>query len=199
MPSRSPLPSALRNRPFTVAQATEAGVPAHRMFASDLARPFHGVRVDARLPENFRGRCEALSARLKPEQFFSHTTAARLHGLPLPFRLEREGEIHVSSFAPVRPPRVVGVIGHSARRDRVEVVEANGLRVVSASVAWCQLSGVLTLDELIVAGDRLLGRPRADRHTRRDRCGGVGIRPIPWLETPPGGPVTDTRAGGVAT
>ena len=130
------------------------------MFALDLARPFHGVRVDARWAASFGSRCEAMAARMKPEHFVSHATAARLHGLPLPVRLERELDVHVSSFAPVRPPRVVGVVGHSANPARVAIVEADGLRAVSPSLAWCQLSATLTLDELIVAGDRLLGRPR---------------------------------------
>ena len=161
MTRRCPLPSDLTHRPFTVSEAIAAGVPAHRMFSHDLARPFHGVRVDARWPDDYLSRCEALSARLKPEHFFSHMTAARLHGFPLPVRLQRERELHVSSFAPVRPPRVTGVVGHSANRARTAVVEVNGLRAVSVSLAWCQLAPVLTLDELIVAGDRLLGRPRA--------------------------------------
>ncbi len=32
--------------------------------------------------------------------------------------------------------------------------------MVSAALAWCQVSATLTLDELVAAGDRLLGRPR---------------------------------------
>ena len=155
------LPTEFRQRPFTVAEAIAAGVPVHHTFAPGLDRPFHGVRVDARWPWDRRRRCQALHARLKPEHFFSHSTAAQLHGLPLPARLHRETRLHVSAWAPVRPPRIVGVIGHSANRERVSVVELSGLRVVGASLAWCQLAPILTLDELIAAGDRLLGRPRA--------------------------------------
>ena len=160
MTRRSPLPSALRTRPFTVAEAIGAGIAPSRLFGTDLSRPFHGVRVDSRFPEDLGSRCAALAVRLRPEHFFSHTTAARLHGLPLPLQLQRAVELHVSSFAPVRPPRVGGVVGHAANRARATIVEWNGLRVVSAALAWCQLSPELTLDQLILAGDRLLGRPQ---------------------------------------
>ncbi|NEN06971.1 hypothetical protein G3T36_13990 [Diaminobutyricibacter tongyongensis] len=105
-------------------------------------------------------RCSALALVLKPDHFFSHVTAARLHGLPLPRRLEQDTTIHVSSFAPTRAPRRAGVVGHRAERSRVKVGRIAQLPLALPAYAWCQLASILSLDELIAAGDRLAGMSR---------------------------------------
>jgi very-short-patch-repair endonuclease len=126
------------------------------MRGPDLARPFTGVRtVEPAI--TVMERCRAYQARMRPSQFFSHQTAASIHGIPLPRRCE-SGPIHVSSPGSEDAPRTRGVIGHTVRPGLVAVVTVDGLPVVSPVEAWCQLATALTIDELVIAGDRLLAR-----------------------------------------
>jgi hypothetical protein len=100
----------------------------------------------------------AYAARMPSGHFFSHGTAARLHGIPLPWQLQQEMLVHVSVIKPARSPRVGGVAGHTVdARPRVIIID--GLVVLDPVETWCQLAPLLSLDDLIAAGDRLLGLP----------------------------------------
>lgn len=107
---------------------------------------------------------------MAPGQYFSHTTAARLWGLPLPTSARTDPRLHVSTAG--REPTRRGVVGHRITAVR-DVRFHLGLPLVAPSDAWCELAAVtiprtsdrpsttrrLTVDELILAGDRLLGWP----------------------------------------
>lgn len=54
-----------------------------------------------------------------------------------------------------------GIVGHTVQPGLATVVLAAGLRVASPADTWCELSTALTVDELVVAGDRLLARQEA--------------------------------------
>lgn len=149
------LPHQLRLAPFHVSEARDAGVSSARLRARDLTAPFHGVRTTAP-PRTLLERCHAYAARMHAEHWFSHATAARLWGLPLPARILRETRLDVS--APGREPHGRGVIGHRAST-RPDLGFFDGLPVLAPADAWCQLAGMVDSDELIVAGDRLLGWP----------------------------------------
>ncbi|MFE5670547.1 hypothetical protein ACFQ58_02960 [Agromyces sp. NPDC056523] len=88
---------------------------------------------------------------------FSHATAARLWGLPLPD--EHPLPLHVSAPAPLRQPRVAGVVGHRLGKD-IRVGRIRALPVVAVADAWCQLATTLAHDDLVAAGDRIIGWPR---------------------------------------
>lgn len=151
----APLPPALAGRAFRVDEAQEAGVSRSRTRVSDLDVPFRGVRAP-RGHTDFRARCEAYAVRMPVSQHFSHGTAARLLGLPLPPWIERDPTIHVTAVA-AREPRVRGVAGHLAAEQRA-VVEVSGLRVSAAVDTWCALASALSLDDLVVLGDALVRR-----------------------------------------
>ncbi|MBM7502821.1 endonuclease domain-containing protein [Agromyces aurantiacus] len=155
MARRGPLPLDFRLAPFHVSEASARGVSLSRLRAADLVRPFRGVRATS-APETVLDRCNAYAARMPAEHWFSHATAAQLWGLPLPARLERDGRVHVSSSG--REPEVVGVVGHRIRR-RPHVRRHRGLSVLGPAETWCQLGSVLTVDELVEAGERLIGWP----------------------------------------
>ncbi|MHC5797394.1 hypothetical protein ACVXZ4_14675 [Lacisediminihabitans sp. FW035] len=91
------------------------------------------------------------------DEFFSHITAAKLYGIPLPRHLEELPVLHVSVHEPAFPPRVRGVIGH-----RLSVPIAPRLhgsfRTVSPARTFTQLAAVLAHDDLVVAGDFLVRR-----------------------------------------
>lgn len=153
------LPTALAIAPFAVADADSNGVSRARLRARDLNRPFRGVRVPISLLSNatdeqkFARLCDAFQTKLPKRWFFSHATAARIMGIPVPLRLELM-EVHVSSLVPHERPRGIRVKGHSA--PRATIIHFNGRPVREPSELWCELASVLTLDELIQAGDRLL-------------------------------------------
>lgn len=172
MSRAAPLPPELGGS-FAVQEARRAGVSRSRTRASDLVAPFHGVRI-ARGDLDHESLCRAYAARMARGHVFSHTTAARLWGLPLP-RLDDAALVHVSAPSGSRPPRGRRVAGHRLGVSiRTDVIR--GLAVVSAGDAWCQLSARLGLDALVAAGDRLIGWPRplmamSEVHAAIDRYG----------------------------
>ena len=157
MNQRSPLPDPFSRMPFSTQQAAARGVPRSRLRSQDLTRPFHGVRASgASATMSIVERAEAYAPLLRADQFFSHTTAAALHGMRMPTSFDEEA-IHVSSIAPTRAPRGKGVIGHQAAD--APVVWSNGrIRASSPADTWIALGSSLPLDDLIVMGDGLISR-----------------------------------------
>jgi hypothetical protein len=156
MPQPAPLPPELVGRPFSIYEAELCGVSRKRIRASDLITPFRGVR-DVPGRDEILQRCAAYAVRMPPDQFFSHVTAARLHGIPLPSRLSGESNLHVTSVTS-RQPRALGVVGHLDRDGRTVVCDLRSLRVAAPLDAWRALSPILSVRELVVAGDALVCR-----------------------------------------
>lgn len=167
MKTKQALPTLL-GQSFSVEAAYDRGVGRARLRGEDLQRPFRGVRVrEAALDpgeDRFQAasrrelaRIDALAQRLVPGQFFSHRSAARIWGVPLP-HLE-EPELHAGAVAPVRAPRIRTVHGHRIVLERCRPEQRNGYPVSSAATTWAAL-GDLTLAELVAAGDHLARRYR---------------------------------------
>ncbi|GAA1964630.1 hypothetical protein [Agromyces allii] len=91
-------------------------------------------------------------------QVFSHVTAAVLLGLPLPLAVECDARVHVTALEGGRAPRRSGVAGYSTT-GHPPVRQVRGLRVLAPADAWCSLAGRLQHDDLVAAGDRLVGLP----------------------------------------
>ncbi|SIS18553.1 Protein of unknown function [Microbacterium sp. RURRCA19A] len=162
---RSPLPSDL-GVAFDVASARRAGVTSGRLFARDLAAPFHGIRVRADEEcTTLLQRCRAYAPRLRGLQFFSHTTAAAVWELPLPLHTTRD--LHVSASPPAREPRTSGVIGHRIRMDAAGLTLRSGLPVPTAAETWAQLGGMVPVGALVTAADAILTRGDADAEDLR--------------------------------
>lgn len=87
---------------------------------------------------------------------FTHVTAARLHGLPLPLELERRWAIDVSFPAPFRAPDIRGVRGHRLTGLDVSVAQRFGLPVTNLTRTWCDLSSLVELPDLVVLGDAII-------------------------------------------
>lgn len=126
-----------------------------------MTRPFHGVRAVG-LDDTTLDRCLAFAPSLLEGQFFSHTTALRLWGIPVP--APADARLHVSVRFPRTPPRGRGIAGHALRRAgwRLHL----GLPAAGPASAWRQSAALLDLDALVAAADALLGGPR-DRTGRR--------------------------------
>lgn len=155
MPRLQPLPGDLGRRPFRVADAAARGVNAERLRRSDLAAPVHGVRVAVGTDE-FQSFVEALALVMRPDQFFSHTTAARLWAAPLPRSVQDGRSVHVSTRAEGPRMRRRDVIAH--RLSVADVTESDGLRLSAPAAAWAQCAALLGLRALVAVGDHFVGR-----------------------------------------
>lgn len=111
--------------------------------------------------------------------FFSHTTAAALWGMPLPFI--PGDSIHVSANPPAREPRTRGIIGHRLRMPEDGLTLIEGFPVPTPAQTWAQLGGMLRSDDLIAAGDWIIahGDPLTDlieAAERSRRRGAIALR-----------------------
>lgn len=152
-----PLPETLSHRPFTVAEALEHGVTPGRLRAGDLEKAVWGVR--AALPHGrLMDLCLLLSARIPAHAFFSHTTAALLWGVPLPWILERDVRPHVSVAAPHHALHSAGLHGHHLHIVPSDIETVGGIRRSSPARTWCDLGALLSLGDLVAAADHLVRR-----------------------------------------
>jgi hypothetical protein len=161
----SELPAGLGAAPFSRAAALALGVSPRRLRAGDLDSPFYGIRQFVDAADDIAWKCRAYRERMRPDAAFSHGTAARLLGLPLPLYLPGLS-LDVSIPRGHRPATGAGVVGHEvarrlwAVRDLVHRDFARDamfvLPIVSAALMWCQLADSLDLDDLVAVGDALV-------------------------------------------
>lgn len=90
------------------------------------------------------------------DAFFCSVTAARLMGLPLPFRLERDPRIHVAVPSPRHASTARGVVGHKVKLAGDDVRQWHGLPLSSPARTWCELGAELPLADLVAVGDYLV-------------------------------------------
>ena len=157
MPRRIPLPPKLVAAPFTARDAAAEGLSRGRLRSVDVTRVFRGVYRSAGASFSV---ASAAARRLRPGQFFSHLTAARLHDLYLPRRLDSVALLHITAFRPAAAPRAHGVVGHHTEPGSVRVVSIAGIPLASPVDTWCELASVLTVAELVEMGDGLVRRVR---------------------------------------
>ena len=166
MPKPGPLPSSISLPAFSSQEARENGLSKERLRSSDLTSPFHGIRA-TRQAATVEERCRQYLPRLRSGQFFSHLTAANLLAIPLPRDVEADVRLHVSDR--LSRPRTKGVIGHRALN--TPATSVRGLPATNPEWLLLELAGVLSLDDLIIAGDALVRRKRPP--TTLDRIGPI--------------------------
>ena len=202
MPRRTPLPPELGHGPFTVAEAHALGLAEGRLRCCDLSRPAHGVRRPGPT-EDLAQLAEGTRLVLPVGSAFSHLTAARILGLPVPSRWAPSEPLDVMNVTAAPMIRRTGCVGHRGLESR-QVVKRNGLTVVCPEDTWCDLAatGTLDLDELIVLGDAVVhyrrGIPPAQlaeavSRRRGGRGRGVMAEALPQLRPRNNSPM-ETRA-----
>lgn len=155
MKTPSPLPPSLVGTAFLTTDDT--GLSRSRLRGSDLQRPFRGVRSIGLDPQkNVRERCRMYAPRMPPSQAFSQVTAAQLYRIPLPPRLQNSTQLHVAVNEHAEPPDVVGVRGHRFEDLDARIRSFRGFRVTDPATTWCHLGAVLSLYDLVAAGDFLV-------------------------------------------
>lgn len=151
MPAGRRLPAPFDRSTFRVADAMERGIDRERLRRADLAAPVHGVRA----PIDSVDFIEAVALVMRPDQFFSHTTAAEIWGAPLPRSVRSVGLVHVSTTRDGYRMRRPGVAAH--RLDRPRTVEHRGFPVSVPAQMWFECASVLQRDALVAIGDHLVG------------------------------------------
>ncbi|MBM6400094.1 DUF559 domain-containing protein [Phycicoccus sonneratiae] len=160
----SDLPESLGSGAFSTSAARAAGVPASRLRRADLHHPTRGAHVRT-VPTALVDRAAGYLAGLPDGRAFSHLTAARLHGLPLPARLEQEaddGPLHVMANTSDGHTRRRGCTGHRGLEGRSAAV-VHGLPVVAPEDTWCDLGELghrLGVDDLVVVADAVVATVR---------------------------------------
>lgn len=186
MTRRLDLPPHLQHRPFSVADARQAGATRATLRVKALDAPFYGVRRSAALPVTLRSQCEAAVQALPPSAVFSHETAARLLSLPMPHgRPDLPPVLEVTVPRAVARPRGQGIRGHRSDLLPHETVDLGGLAVTSPTRTWCDLAAHWSLDQLVMLGDAVLAGERdggpvglrlaADRSAPRPAYQGVPV------------------------
>lgn len=160
----SDLPESLGSGAFSTSAARAAGVPASRLRRADLHHPTRGANVRS-VPIALVDRAAGYLAGLPDGRAFSHLTAARLHGLPLPGRLEQEaddGPLHVMANTADGHTRRRGCTGHRGLEVR-STSDVHGLPVVAPEDTWCDLGELghrLGVDDLVVVADAIVAPVR---------------------------------------
>lgn len=129
-------------------------------------------------------RCSDALGVMGEFRWFSHLTAARLWGIPIPVSYRDDEPLHVLTFAGAEPVRRPGIVGWASEDARLERRWWKELPVISAADVWCQLAvpgatgrdrdtrraSALPVDWLIAAGDYLLTGPYRDGGGRVPLC-----------------------------
>ena len=139
---------------FTVKDALARGVRAGALRSARWAAPFHGVRSTME-PADAVVRCRVYAAKMRADAVFTSVSAARLWGIPLPAWID-DAMVNVATPHGAPRPEGRGVVGSLYQRGAVEIVELEGLRVLSPADTWASLSSVLDLADLVAAGDALV-------------------------------------------
>ncbi|QUW19215.1 DUF559 domain-containing protein [Agrococcus sp. Marseille-Q4369] len=150
---------------FTVRDGLERGYSAAELRSMAFTAPARGARITAAIGDESQALLEAVRVVAQDDQFFSHTTAARVHGIPLPTRFEREARIHLASPTGRSRMQRPGVVGH---RLKSEVEEVDGMRVEARADTFVHLAPLLSLEELVTVGDWLVSTKRRDPLTVED-------------------------------
>ncbi|MBG6214204.1 hypothetical protein RCH23_002689 [Cryobacterium sp. CAN_C3] len=117
------------------------------------ALSFRRMRGDRARPASAFELARAYAKRMPATHAFSHATAALIHGVWLPGRLEADRRLHVTVPAGTRAPQMTGIVGHECAGASIQRV--NGLPVTSLLQTWCDLGTLLTRVELVAAADFL--------------------------------------------
>ncbi|MFJ3957026.1 hypothetical protein [Arthrobacter sp. NPDC090010] len=153
------LPPELEDRPFTFEEARRRGVSLRRLRHGSLEPLGKGLRTAVSLDRI------PLLERVRPfldvndRCAVSHLTAAELGGLPSRRRISETMTFHVirpEGSADLKRPRVVV---HRAKLYDDEITTYQGVRITTPERTWLDLAEMLTVDELVVAGDHLVRIP----------------------------------------
>jgi hypothetical protein len=172
--ARKPLPEAFLAASFTSAAAASAGLSRKRQRQPDIAIPSRGIRIPLDSSADAPANLHAYTA-LDDASILTHHSGARIWCAGLPSWMQEDWRIHVARDRNSSKPRRRNVVGHRMTFRPGEVVMHDGVRVTSPARTWLDLASLLTVDELIAAGDSIVvahgpdfPRPKAPLATIED-------------------------------
>ncbi|KAA9110936.1 hypothetical protein [Microbacterium rhizomatis] len=140
MPPRIPLPSVLLSGTFSTEDARRAGIGQGRLRGRDISHPFRGLHASGPVGDDLVSYCEALVPLLGENRWFSHVTAARLWGMPLPTAWTSGEPLHTLAVAGAHRIERTEVVGWETERADVPRSVLGLLPVISPAAVWAQLS-----------------------------------------------------------
>ncbi len=149
-PAQEPNPAFDPARPFARAAGIAAGIPPRMFRTSTYRRLFHGIYVASGVEVDATMRAAAALVPFGPAAWASHATAARVYGLPLPTIPEE----HVTVTDPDERRDRAGIICHLSLEEFARLVD--GVRVSAPQHVFVELGTMLSLVELVAAGDHLV-------------------------------------------
>lgn len=127
---------------------------------SGPVRIARGAWVSAEQADDLAGRCAAVLGTSAEDTVVASVTAARLHGLWLPPSLD--ARMHVATVTAGAAGRLMTrgrrpeVVAHRFQLRPEDVVTEAGLGLTSVARTWRDLASVLSLPDLVAAGDSAL-------------------------------------------
>lgn len=150
-----PLPLHLSGQPFTLDQARSAGLTASRVQGRDLWTPSRAIRLPREGNLQLLDMCRTLT-EVTPSSVIGHLTAAKLHGLFLPARLQRPLPVDVAKVDGGCCPRRKGITGHRLTLGRGELVVMGGVPVTSVHRTLLDIAELLDVDDLVAVADQIV-------------------------------------------
>jgi very-short-patch-repair endonuclease len=149
MGRRPNVPAVLRLRPFTLAEAREAGITRKCLSGRSWRRIGSELYCWNGWAEDPCGLLSAWEHRLPPDAVFAGTTAAWLLGAGMNPTVPVEVVVPLDSGARSRP----GLMVHRATLDAEEVTEVGGFRCTTLERTLCDLCVQLPEVEALIAID----------------------------------------------
>ncbi len=152
---------------FSTLGARLAGISARALRDPDLSIPTRGMRIPVGIvPDPYQPAGGWLE--LNDYSFCSHSTAARIWGIPLPPRLQDDDSIHIARPREVQPIRRGPIAGHRLDLLSQDIVMFRGLKLTSPERTWLDMARQLSRDELVAAGDYLVCSYRRSARVMRE-------------------------------
>ena len=165
--------------PFLVTRDGAGPFTYDQTRSAKFLAPARGLRMQTDRQKDLWSRCGALQLLLPPEAAFVGSTAALIHGIPLPpwmtpsnlidsrtldaddvahpqRVLGRELRIEVAYPPPVLRRRMLEMRHRQWKRDPIGLTTVGDLRVLSPARTWIDLAGMIPADYLLAAGDHIL-------------------------------------------
>lgn len=159
--SRIPMPPQLPQGSFLVSDSPSLGLSIRQLSRTGIFTPSRGIRLPLQSRGSVADNVRAYT-RLDPTSVLTHSTSARICCICLPSWLDQDWRIHVARPAEGWKPRRRNVVGHQLSFKESEVIIFDGVRITSPARTWLDLSSVLSVDELVVAGDSIVNEHSAD-------------------------------------
>ena len=153
--SRIPMPPQLPHGSFLVDDADRLGLSVKQLSRDGIFTPSRGIRLPLHSAGSVADNVRAYS-RLDPTSVLTHSTSARICCICLPGWLDQDWRIHIARPADGWKPRRRNVVGHQLSFKPGEVVMFDGVRLTSPARTWLDLASLLSIDELVAAGDSVV-------------------------------------------